>query len=89
MEENKNQYLSLLSEIIAKEKIILGDIAILEARSVENLVIDGNDNVIDIKGYIADTVQQLVNGYMNLSGRASKNAIDSIFAKYPQIKRID
>jgi hypothetical protein len=89
MEENKKQYLSLLSEIIAKEAIILGDMAILEAKSIANLVIDSNGNVVDIKGYTADAAQQLVNRYMNLSGQASKNVIDSIFAKYPQIKRID
>lgn len=89
MEDNKSQYLLLLSEIIAKEAIILGDIAVLEAKSIEGLVIDDNGNVTDIMGYTADTVQQLVNGYMNLSGQASKNVIDSIFTKYPQIKRLD
>jgi len=84
--ENKKQYLSLLSEIIAKETIILGDMAILEARSVAGLVIDDNGKVVNIKGYAADAIQQLVNGYIKLSGQASKNVIDSIFAKYPQIK---
>lgn len=89
MEENNKQYLLLLSEIIAKMVIIFGgDVAISKAQSVEGLILDDKGNVVDIKGYTADKVEELVNSYIKLSNVATKNVIDSIFAKYPQIKKV-
>ena len=89
MEETKKQYLELLSEIIAKEAVILGpDIAILKARGVPGLILDDKGRAVDIKGYEADTAQKLINEYLQLSGQGSKNIIDLIFEKYPQIKKI-
>ena len=88
VQENKKQYLSLLSEIIAKESVVFGpDIAILKARSIVGLVLDANGNVVDIKGYAADATQELVKKYLELSYLVAKTAIDSIFEKYPQIKK--
>jgi len=88
MEEIKKQYLLFLSEIIAKMAVIFGpDITIQKARSVEGLVLDGNGNVTDINGYMTDKTEELINGYMRLSGSIVKKNIDSIIAKYPQIKR--
>jgi hypothetical protein len=90
MEENKKQYLLLMSEIIAKQAIILGpNMAILKARGVEGLVVDNKGNASDIKGDAGLTLQKLVEGYVELSGTAAKTAIDPIFTKYPQIKKID
>jgi len=90
MEDNKKQYLLLLSEIIAKEAIIFGpDMAILKARRVASLVIDNNGNVIDIKGYSADAAQELVNEYIKLSEQAVKDVINQVFIKYPQIKKVN
>jgi hypothetical protein len=89
MDENDKQYLTLLSEIIAKMVIIFGsDVAISKARSVEGLILDDNGKVTDIKGYTIDKVEELVNSYIKMSDVATKNIIDSIFIKYPQIKRI-
>ena len=88
MEENKKQYLSLLSEIVKKETVIFGDIAILKARKIAGLVFDENENVIDIAGDVAETIQKLVLSYTELSGQAAKDSIDLIFDKYPQIKKI-
>jgi hypothetical protein len=86
MEENKKQYLLLLSEIIAKEAVILGpDMAILKARSAAGLSVDNNGNVTDIDGDAAEALQELTDGYAELSGQAAKDVIDSIFIKYPQI----
>jgi hypothetical protein len=89
MEENKKEYLSLMSEIIAKMAVVFGpDIAILKAKSVAGLSVDNNGNVTDIKGDTVQTAKELVDFYMELSDQATKNAIDLIFAKYPQIKKI-
>lgn len=86
MEDSKRQYLLLLSDIIAKQAIILGsEMAILKARSIAGLVVDNNGQVTDIRGDATQAAQKLINSYMELAGQVVRNAIDPIFAKYPQI----
>jgi hypothetical protein len=88
--ENKEQYVSLISEIIEKQAVILGpDIAILKARNVLGLVIDDSGKVVDVKGNPADVVQQLIDEYVQLSGQIVKSALTSIFTKYPDIKSVE
>jgi len=88
--ENKSQYISLISEIIEKQAVILGpDIAILKARNVLGLVIDGNGKVVDVKGNPSDVVQQLIDEYVQLSGQIVKGALSSIFTKYPDLKKVE
>ena len=86
--DEKEQYMALLSEIIAKQAVILGpDIAVLKAKNVPELVIDSSGKVIDINGSPAAAVPKLVNEYVELSGLIVKNALGSIFAKYPGISQ--
>lgn len=90
MEEDKKQYLSLLSEIIAKMVVIFGsDIVILKAKKITGLSVDDAGNATDINGDVAETIKRLVDSYMELSGLAIKGSIDLIFVKYPQIRRVD
>lgn len=85
----KEQYLSLMSEIISKQSDILGpDIAILKARNVSELIIDNNGKLTDFQGDAGEALQKLVNQYVELSGLIVKNALGSIFAKYPAVKKI-
>jgi len=87
---NENQYLDLISEVIEKQSIILGpDIAVLKARNVEELVIDDQGKVTGIKGDPGIALQKIVNVYVELSGMIVKNALGSIFEKYPNIKKIN
>ena len=87
--DEKTQYLALTSEIIAKQSIILGpDIAILRARSVNDLTVSDDGNVTDIDGDPKIVLQKLVNTYVELSGMIVKNALGSIFEKYPGIKNV-
>ncbi|MDO8592627.1 MAG: hypothetical protein Q7R92_02530 [bacterium] len=87
--EEKTQYMALTSEIIAKQAVILGpDIAILKARSVGGLEVSDDGKVIDIKGDPKTVLQELVNTYVELSGMIVKNALGSIFEKYPGIKNV-
>lgn len=87
--DDKEQYLALTSEIIAKQAVILGpDIAILKARSVDGLTISEEGKVVDIKGDLNMVLQELVNTYVELSGMIVKNALGSIFDKYPKIKNV-
>lgn len=88
MEENKKQYLLLLSEIVTKMSVVFGDIAILRARSVTGLVVDNKGNIISIKGDAVQALKELIASYVELSGQAVKSSIDEIFIKYPQVKKI-
>lgn len=82
----KEQYSALISEIIKKQSVILGpEIAILKARSVPGLMVDNDGKVTGVGDNPKETLQNLVDRYVELSGLIVKNALGSIFAKYPDI----
>lgn len=82
--EDKGQYVALISEIIKKQAIILGpEIAIVKARSVPGLMVDNDGTVTGVGDNPQETLQKLVDQYVELSGQIVKNALGSIFAKYP------
>lgn len=82
----KEQYIALISEIIKKQSVILGpEIAILKARSVMGLMVDNDGKVTGVGDNPKATLQNLVDQYVELSGLIVKNALGSIFAKYPEL----
>jgi len=84
----KEDYIALLSEIIAKQAIVLGpDIAVLKARSVRGLQVADDGKVTDFEGDPKQLVQDLVDKYVELSGQIVKNALNSVFAKYSSINK--
>lgn len=84
----KEQYKSLLSDIIAKQAVILGpDIAVLKARSVVGLKVDEAGAVIDFSGDPKELLERLVDIYVELSGQIVKSALSSVFAKYPELNK--
>lgn len=86
--DQKEQYKSVMSEIIAKQSIILGpDMAIARAKKVTDIVVSEKGEVVDIKGDPAEALKHLVDTYVELSGQIVKNALGSIFMKYPDIKQ--
>lgn len=88
--DDRTRYVAIISEIIARQSIILGpDIAVLKARSVPGLEVNDEGKVIDIKGDGNTVMQQLVNTYVELSGMIVKNALGSIFEKYPDINKVE
>ncbi|HAE36382.1 MAG: hypothetical protein UR85_C0001G0023 [Candidatus Nomurabacteria bacterium GW2011_GWF2_35_66] len=88
--DEKTRYVAIITEIIARQSIILGpDIAVLKARSVVGLSVDDKGIVTDIKGDGNTVLQQLVNTYVELSGMIVKNALGSIFEKYPEINKVN
>lgn len=83
----KEQYTALISEIIKKQSLILGpEIAILKARSVPGLMVDNDGKVTGVGENPKETLQNLVDQYVELSGQIVKNALGSIFAKYPELE---
>lgn len=84
--DEKGQYTALISEIIKKQSVILGpEIAVLKARSVPGLMVDNDGKVTGVGDNPKETLQNLVDQYVELSGLIVKNALGSIFAKYPDL----
>lgn len=85
--ENNDKYKALLSEIIAKQSIILGpEISVLKARNVPGLTVSDNGTVTEINGNYREILEKLVDEYVALSGMIVKNALSSVFAKYPELE---
>lgn len=86
---DKETYKALMTEIIHKQTVILGpQIAILKARNVSSLSVNDDGQVVDIKEDPRTALQKLVDEYVKLSGQIVKNALGSIFTKYPQVEGI-
>ncbi|MBX4197835.1 hypothetical protein KW782_00690 [Candidatus Parcubacteria bacterium] len=82
----KEQYIALINEIIQKQSLILGpQIAVLKARGVSGITVTDEGKVTDISVDPAEALQQLIDHYVELSGQIVRNAMDSVFAKYPSI----
>lgn len=87
-EKDKAQYLSLINEIIEKQSLILGpEISLLKAKNISGLVLNNTGKVIDVQGNAEEKLKNLVDQYVELSGLIVKNALGSIFAKYPSISK--
>ena len=87
MEPSREDYKQMLSEIIKKQIVILGpQIAVLKARGVIGLKVSDDGNVTEISGPEQTILQNLIDTYVALSGEIVKNAVNSIFEKYPSIK---
>jgi hypothetical protein len=84
--DEQAQYAELISEIIKKQAVILGpEIAIVKARAVPGLMVDNDGKVTGLGDNPKETLQRLVDQYVELSGQIVKNALGSIFAKYPTL----
>lgn len=87
MEPTHEDYKSMLTEIIQKQVIILGpQIAVLKARNVPGIVVTDQGVVTEVTGSEQIVLQRLIDEYVSLSGEIVKNAVNSIFQKYPSIK---
>jgi len=87
MEPSNADYKQMLTEIIKKQIIILGpQIAVLKARSVPGLKVGDDGTVMSVDGPEQVVLQKLIDEYVALSGEIVRNAVNSIFEKYPSIK---
>ena len=84
---SEQEYKDLISEIVKKQILILGpDVALLRAGSISGLKLDKEGGVLSVSGNQQETLQQLVDRYIELSGQIVKNVLKPVFAKYPTIK---
>jgi hypothetical protein len=88
MDTSQNDYKEILTEIIQKQTVILGpQIAILKAKGVAGLSLTDDGKVLDIAGDPQVVLQKVIDQYVALSGEIVKNAVNSVFAKYPSLRR--
>lgn len=80
------EYKQLINEIIKKQILVLGpDIALVRARQIAGLTVDGRGTVLKITAPEQEVLQQLIDKYIELSGEIVKNILNPVFAKYPGI----
>ncbi len=85
--KDKLDYKQILTEIIKKQSVILGpQMAVMKARNVAGIKVSDSGEVTEIFGQDQDVLQKLIDQYVALSGEIVKNAVNSIFEKYPSIK---
>lgn len=83
----KEQYKKIISEIIAKQSIILGpQMAFLRVKKVVNIELSDDGKVIDIVGDPEIALQKLIDQYVELSGQIVKNTLSPILKRYPSVK---
>lgn len=85
-EEQPNNYKKLLTEIIQKQIVILGpDIALIKAKAVPGLEVQGDGTVSKIEGNPSETLRKLIDEYVSLSGLIVKTTMEPLLSKYPEI----
>lgn len=86
MNQNE-QYKLVMSEIIAKQSVILGpDMAVARARKIPELEVSSEGKVLSVNGDPAIAMEKLINTYVELSGQIVRSALSTIFTKYPEVK---
>jgi hypothetical protein len=86
--DQAEQYKAVMSEIIAKQSIILGpDMAVARAKKVAGIEVGEKGVVVGVTGDAAEALKRLIDTYVELSGQIVKNALGPIFTKYPDIKQ--
>ena len=84
--ESIDQYKEIISEIILKQAVILGpEMAVMRARSVVGLTVSDEGKVMGLEGDEKALLQKLIDVYVELSGEIVKNALSTVFSKYPDV----
>lgn len=84
--EQVEQYKAVMSEIIAKQSVILGpEMAIMRAKKVHGIEVGADGAVVGVTGDSADALKRLIDTYVELSGQIVRSALGPIFTKYPEI----
>jgi hypothetical protein len=88
MSDQNQDYQKLLTEIIQKQVAILGpSIAVMKAKNISGLEVQDDGTVVSIEGNPQEIVRNLVDEYVDLSGQIVKNALSSVFVKYPDLEK--
>lgn len=84
--ESNEQYREIMSEIISKQAVILGpEMAVMRARGVDGMTVSDEGVVTEMDGDKKVLLQKLIDVYVELSGEIVKNALSTVFSKYPDV----
>ncbi|MCL5784983.1 MAG: hypothetical protein M1142_06565 [Patescibacteria group bacterium] len=81
------QYQNVLTDLIKKQMLMLGpNVALGQARRVGGMTVDDEGNVTQIEGDPQQVLSEVAKQYMSLSGQIAQMTLESVVAKYPDIK---
>lgn len=83
----KIHYMQVLTDLIKKQMVMLGpNVALGQARKVAGLVVGDDGMVTDLQGDPQQILDSVAKQYMALSGQIAQMTLESIIAKYPDVK---
>lgn len=86
MQQTDQEYRKLLTEVIKKQIVILGPaITLAKARNVKSLTISEDGTVTAISGSPQESIRDLIDQFMELSGLIVKKSMEPILASYPSL----
>lgn len=85
--DEMTQYKNVLSDLIKKQIIMLGpNVALAQARKIPGFSINDQGDVTEIKDNPQQVLSSVAKQYMALSGAIAQMTLDSLIAKYPNVK---
>lgn len=85
--EDSNRYRNIISDLIKKQMVMLGpNVALGQARKINTMSVADDGTVTDIVGDPQTVLQSIAKQYMALSGAIAQMTLESILAKYPEVK---
>jgi hypothetical protein len=85
--DTKSHYVLVLTDLIKKQMVMLGpNVALGQARKVAGFSVGEDGTVADITGDPQQVLTEVAKQYMALSGQIAQMTLESIIAKYPDVK---
>lgn len=82
--QNTIDYKTLLTQVIQKQIVILGPtITLAKARNVKGLSVSNDGTVTNIQGQPQETIQALIDQFVQLSGLIVKKTMEPLLSFYP------
>ncbi len=86
MDQN-SQYQNVLTDLIKKQMVMLGpNVALGQARKVAGITVGDDGTVTAISGDPQAVLSAVAKQYISLSGAIAQMTLDSLIAKYPDVK---
>ena len=86
----ETDYKKLLTDVIKKQMIILGpSITLVKARNVKGLVVADDGTVTGIQGKPQETIQSLIDQFVQLSGMIVKKTMEPLLSLYPDAAALE